>query len=148
MYSCHLNTSVFFFCIFCIYSTNIYKVLTELQGFGLAFGFNEMCINCSNYRFLCTLFFYWHVIISQCCIGFWCTMKWISSMYTYIPSLLIPPPSPIPSLQVITEHWDELPVLHSSFPLAVCFTRGVHNLNWLLIAKLFPNIICSNFYHH
>ena len=32
--------------------------------------------------------------------------------------------SPIPSLQVITEHWAELPVLYNSFPLAIYFTHG------------------------
>ena len=99
MYSCHLNTSVFFFCIFCIYSTNIYKVLTELQGLGLAFGFNEMCVTVPSIDFYVLFFFYWHVIISHCCIGFCCTRKWISYVYTYIPSLLsfLPPtPDPVP----------------------------------------------------
>ena len=98
MYSCHLNTSVFFFCIFCIYSTNIYKVLTELQGFGLAFGFNEMCINCSKYRFLCTLFLlacnyftmlYWFLLYNE-----------VNQLYVYIYTLSLELPSlpPIPSL--------------------------------------------------
>ena len=32
--------------------------------------------------------------------------------------------TPIPRLQIITEHWAELPVLYSSFPLAVHFTCG------------------------
>ena len=30
----------------------------------------------------------------------------------------------IPSFWVITEHWAELPVLYSSFPLAICFTHS------------------------
>ena len=37
------------------------------------------------------------------------------------------PPShllPIPALYVITEHQAELPVLYSSFPLAIYFTHG------------------------
>ena len=33
-------------------------------------------------------------------------------------------PPPMPPLQVVTEHQAELPVLCSSFPLAVCFTQG------------------------
>ena len=32
--------------------------------------------------------------------------------------------SPIPSLQVITEHWAELPVLYYTFPLAIYFACG------------------------
>ena len=42
--------------------------------------------------------------------------NWISSLYTYIPSLSSLPA--IPPLSVITEHGAELPVRHSSFPLA------------------------------
>ena len=46
------------------------------------------------------------------CVGFCCTTKWISYMYTYILSLFELPshPAPIPSLQVITEHRAELPM--------------------------------------
>ena len=32
--------------------------------------------------------FYWSVIALQCYIYFFCTMKWDSYMYTYIPSFL------------------------------------------------------------
>ena len=46
-------------------------------------------------------------------------------MYCYIPSLLsLPPTLPIPLLQVITKHQADLPVLCSSFPLAIHFTSG------------------------
>ena len=31
------------------------------------------------------LFSYWSVVALQCCISFFCTAKWISYMYTYIP---------------------------------------------------------------
>ena len=37
----------------------------------------------------CLTFFFWRIISSWYCVGFCCTMKWISHMYTYIPSLLI-----------------------------------------------------------
>ena len=53
-------------------------------------------------------------------------MKWIGSMYTYIPSLLDLPPTshPIPAILVPKEHWAELPVLYSRFPLAIHVTPG------------------------
>ena len=38
---------------------------------------------------------------------------------------MLPPTSnPIPHLEVSTEHWIELPVLYSNFPLAIYFTYG------------------------
>ena len=43
-------------------------------------------------------------------------------IHTALPSSASLPPHPlIPPLKVITEHWAELPVLCSSFPLAVFF---------------------------
>ena len=32
-------------------------------------------------------FFNWRIIAFQCCVSFYCTVKWISYMYTDIPSL-------------------------------------------------------------
>ena len=45
-------------------------------------------------------------------------------MYTQIPSVLSLPPThcPVSPLKIIAEHQAELPVPHSSFPLAICFT--------------------------
>ena len=40
------------------------------------------------------LYFYWRIIVLQCCIHFCGTTKWICSMYRYLPSLLGLPPSP------------------------------------------------------
>ena len=46
-------------------------------------------------------------------------------IYPHIPSLLhLPPTLPIPSLQVVTKHRADLPVLCSCFPLAIYFTFG------------------------
>ena len=46
-------------------------------------------------------------------------------IYPHIPSLLrLPPTLPTPSLQVITKHRADLPVLCSSFPLAMHFTSS------------------------
>ena len=52
----------------------------------------------------------------ECCVGFWCTTKWISYMYTYTLSLFELPshPAPIPPLHVNTEHRAELPMLDIS----------------------------------
>ena len=40
--------------------------------------------------------FYWGIVAFQCCISFYCTAKWISYTYTYIPSFLdfCSPPGP------------------------------------------------------
>ena len=87
---------------------------------------------------LCTkavliVFFFWNIIALQCCVTFCHTALCVSYMYTYVPSLLNLPPSPqIPPLQVTTEHWAELPVLHSNFPLAVHVTHGSVYMSMLL----------------
>ena len=48
----------------------------------------------------------------------------VNQPYVYSFPLEPPcPPSAIPPLQVITEHQAELPVLYSSFPLAIYFTH-------------------------
>ena len=46
-------------------------------------------------------------------------------IYPHISSLLcLPPTLPIPSLQVVTKHPADLPVLCGCFPLAIYFTFG------------------------
>jgi len=47
----------------------------------------------------------------------------MNQLYVYIyPLSLEPPKAPIPHFWIVREHPAELPVLHRSFPLAVCFT--------------------------
>ena len=64
----------------------------------------------------------------------------VNQLCVYIYPLPLGPPShptPIPPIQVVTEHRTELPVLHSKFPLAIQFTHGsVFMLN--LISQFFP----------
>ena len=84
-------------------------------------------------------FFNWRIIALQCCTGFCCTTTWISSMCTFISSLLslLPTHSPHPSLWVITEPRAELSVLYSNFPLAIYSTHGnvYIGLSWCLRGK-------------
>ena len=42
----------------------------------------------------------------------------------YICPLPLEPPSHLPPLKVVTEHWAELPVSQGKFPLAIYFTYG------------------------
>ena len=54
-------------------------------------------------------------------------------IYPHIPSLLsLPPTLPIPPLQVVIKHRADLPVLCSSFPLAIYFTFGSVYMSVLL----------------
>ena len=67
--------------------------------------------------------FNWRIIALQC-VGFCYTIMCISYKYIHSPSLWSLPSHPIWLLTFIAEHWAELPVWHSSFPLATCSTPG------------------------
>ena len=59
-------------------------------------------------------------------------------IYPYISSLLcLPPTLPIPSLQVVTKHQADLPVLCSCFPLAIYFTFSSVYMS-VLLSHLVP----------
>ena len=49
------------------------------------------------------------------------------------------PPSPHPTLQVITEHWAKLPELDSSFPLAISLTHTSVHMSVLLSQFVSPS---------
>ena len=94
-------------------------------------------------------FFNWRIIALQCCTGFCCTTTWISSICTFISSLLslLPTHSPHPSLWVITEPRAELSVLYSNFPLAN-FHMVMYVCQWYsfnLFPSLFP-LLCPPIY--
>ena len=61
------------------------------------------------------------------------------SVYIYSPPLEPPSHCPIPPLQLITEHWAELPVLCSGFALATYFVHGTIRMSALLSQFIPPS---------
>ena len=63
----------------------------------------------------------------------------ISYKYTHMPSLLsLPAILAIPPFQVISEHREELPGLHSRVPVAICLMPGSMCLSMLLSQFISP----------
>lgn len=86
-------------------------------------------LNPPKYGFILNSTLFFSSLLRLELIAFQCTslcdtMKWISCMHTH--PLLLGPLShpPLPSLQVITEPWPELPALCSRFPLVIYFICG------------------------
>ena len=98
------------------------------------------------------IFFNWSIIALQYCVHFCCTMKWINSIYKYIPSLLNLPTTHLQSLHSRSSQSTKLSSLcYSRVPLAVYFTHGsvcmrnvytVYNLNLPICStpSLFPHV--------
>ena len=78
--------------------------------------------------FLRLFIFNWRIIALQYCIGFCHTSTWISHKYNMSPSSWTSLPLPtLPTshpISPITEHWYELAVSNSKFPLAIYLTYG------------------------
>ena len=76
-----------------------------------------------SFKLILFKFFTWRIIALQCCV---CFCNNVNQSQLPPPSWVSPPlcPSPpIPLLSVVTERQSGLPVLRSSFPLAICFTH-------------------------
>ena len=63
------------------------------------------------------------IVTLQCCVRIYSSAKWISCRDTCVASLLDFAPSP-PHPIHLGHHQAELPVIHSRFSLATCFTHG------------------------
>ena len=74
------------------------------------------------YLFKFLLAYSWFTILCFCC-----TTKWVSRIYTNIPSVLdLWPSTPFPPLWVTTEHWAELLEPCRSFQMAIYLHVVVH----------------------
>ena len=104
---------------------------------------------------------YWSIIALQCCVSFCCIMKWISCMYTHMNQLYVytyesavcihispashcPPPqlTPLGHARALSS---QLPLLCSSFPLAVYYTHESVYTSVLLFNSSLPLLhpLCS-----
>ena len=75
----------------------------------------------------------------------------VNQLYTYIyphisPILRLPPPLPIPPLQVDTKHRADLPMLCSCFLLAIYFTFGSVCMSFSIGFEIDPCYVSSLFF--
>ena len=80
-------------------------------------------------------YFYWSIIVLQGCISFFCTTKWISNIYTYIPSLFL-----ISSASVRS-----IPFLSFIKPI---FAWNVPLVSLIFLSLVFPILLFSSISLH
>ena len=89
-----------------------------------------MRVNTNIYLFIFVITFFLTSLLEYNCFTMVCQFLLYNKMnqlyiyiYPHISSLLrLPHTLPIPSLQVVTKHRADLPVLCGCFPVAICFT--------------------------
>ena len=59
-------------------------------------------------------FSYWSIFALQCCVRFCSAARWISHIFSFIPSLDF-----LPQSSVTTKHWIDFPMLYSCFSLVI-----------------------------
>ena len=75
------------------------------------------------------VFFLLEYNVFQCCVGFCCTRKWISYLYTYSPSLSCSPPTPPPHLSRRALSW-AICGMHQVPASRLFYTREVTARTW------------------
>ena len=80
--------------------------------------------------------FDWRIIALQCCVGFAIQQHESAISIHMSPPSLTSLPTPTPGCH---RAWAESPVLHSNFPLAICFTYGNAYVSRLLSQLVLPS---------
>ena len=95
----------------------------------------------SSKQFVVLFHFYWSIVALQCCFSFYCTEKWISYTYTYIPSFF-GYPSHLGHHRALVE----FPVLYNRFLLVIYFMHSINNISVSIsVSQFIPTLFYSWF---